>query len=330
VPGAYFAAVSVRRLERRVWAPALAVGLTLGALLPGSQRAPAPSTRPTAEPAPGPLPKPLADGPLVVDDGVTVSRSNGWVRLALPGRPELQLNPLLRFHDRSPERGWTNLTRRRGRPPAWTLSGERRSPLDVRLGWASEDGPRWLELSPTRSGLDLVAWSQLPHPVYSHLNAFSELKVLGPGPFTLRFSPCPDIETQVLPADYPTGRPGRLACFTEDGMLRVLEAASGEKGPFTELAAGPLARGDSLSVTIAHQGKPAWRLTWRDWSAQCSSELSPTAGWGLPQNALEFRLTHEGMILWCTLAATSVGRGWDSVGHAAGAYANRMTVEPLR
>jgi hypothetical protein len=330
IPGIYFVGVSARRQPRRVWAPTLAVGVALGALLPGSQRGPSPSTRPTSEPIPGPLPKPLADGPLVVDDGVTVSRSDGWVRLALADRPELQLNPLLRFHDRSPERGWTNLTRRRGRPPAWPLSGERRSPQDVRLGWAGEDGPRWLKLTPTRSGLQLAAWSQLPHPVYSHLNSFSELQVLGPGPFTLRFSPCPDAEVQVLPADYPTGRPGRLACLTEDGTLRVLEAASGEKGPFTELAAGPLARGDPLSVTVAQRGEPVCRVTWPDWAAQCSTELSPTAGWGLPQNALEFRLTDEGMSLWCTLAATSVGRGWDSVGHAAGAYRNRVTVEPAR
>lgn len=28
--------------------------------------------------------------------------------------------------------------------------------------------------------------------------------------------------------------------------------------------------------------------------------------------------------IWITLAATSVGRGWDCVGHHAGTYRNRM------
>jgi hypothetical protein len=32
--------------------------------------------------------------------------------------------------------------------------------------------------------------------------------------------------------------------------------------------------------------------------------------------------------LFITLAATSVGRGWDSVAHAAGTYRNRIAIEP--
>ncbi len=31
--------------------------------------------------------------------------------------------------------------------------------------------------------------------------------------------------------------------------------------------------------------------------------------------------------IWISLAATSVGRGWDSVGYRAGAYRNRIELE---
>jgi hypothetical protein len=33
--------------------------------------------------------------------------------------------------------------------------------------------------------------------------------------------------------------------------------------------------------------------------------------------------------LFITLAGTSVGRGWDSVGHSPGVYRNRMRIELL-
>jgi len=56
-----------------------------------------------------------------------------------------------------------------------------------------------------------------------------------------------------------------------------------------------------------------------------------TAGWGVPVNAIELiRVGEEKAspaIIFVTPAATSVGRGWDSVGHRAGTYVNRM---PLR
>jgi hypothetical protein len=62
-----------------------------------------------------------------------------------------------------------------------------------------------------------------------------------------------------------------------------------------------------------------------------STELSPTAGWGLPQNAIEFSLSDPNpaspATLFITLASTSVGRGFDSVGHTPGTYRNRMRIQ---
>ena len=81
--------------------------------------------------------------------------------------------------------------------------------------------------------------------------------------------------------------------------------------------------------------RAVWRIDLKDWAKQASHQLSPTAGWGLPENAIEFFLSYNyreaknvGMIFF-TLAGTSVGRGRDSVGHGAGIYRNSMIIETL-
>ena len=58
-----------------------------------------------------------------------------------------------------------------------------------------------------------------------------------------------------------------------------------------------------------------------------------TAGWGVSVNAIEFSRSGdapgEPASIFVTLAGTSVGRGWDCVGHAAGQYQNRMLFEKV-
>ena len=70
------------------------------------------------------------------------------------------------------------------------------------------------------------------------------------------------------------------------------------------------------------------RVVLADWSAQADTTLSPTAGWGVPVNAIEFSLAGDApsspASIFVTLAATSVGRGWDCVGHRPGTYRNRI------
>ena len=70
-----------------------------------------------------------------------------------------------------------------------------------------------------------------------------------------------------------------------------------------------------------------------DWAVQCSKQLSPTGGWGLAENSIEFSLRGEDerqAVFYFTLASTSAGRGFDSVGHRAGIYRNRMKIEFLK
>jgi len=175
------------------------------------------------------------------------------------------------------------------------------------------------------------ATTRLAEPVYSHLNLFSFITAKTEGRLFLSLSPCPSQKIEVLPFDYPVGRPARLAYLGADGIFRIVQASSGEKGPFAELASGALARDEALAITFHEGERPACRVVFRDWAAQASTLLSPSAGWGLPQNAVEFSLDNSSgeAYIYVTLAATSVGRGWDSVGHAAGTYRNRVLVEPL-
>jgi hypothetical protein len=166
------------------------------------------------------------------------------------------------------------------------------------------------------------------------LNAFTRLEVNGHHRLGLRFSPCPELSVEVVHSEYPFGAPARFAYVDAKGTFSVVQASDAEKGPFSTLADGPLARGDELAVTLvdlaAEREDELATIVFLDWSRQVSTELSPTAGWGLPQNALEFGLASSAptstAYIALSLAGTSVGRGWDSVGHQAGVYTNRIEI----
>ncbi|MEM6994089.1 MAG: hypothetical protein AAF721_26485 [Myxococcota bacterium] len=102
------------------------------------------------------------------------------------------------------------------------------------------------------------------------------------------------------------------------------------RAPFTDLCRQALGE-DGLEITIVHGGVDVGVLRFEDWAAQADVGLSPTAGWGVPANAIEFWADDPGshVVLSLSLAATSVGRGWHTVGHAAGVYRNRMRLTPL-
>lgn len=208
-------------------------------------------------------------------------------------------------------------------------------PDDGVLTLSDEGGAVALRLeAPSETELHMDGFVQLDASVHSHLNSYATVTVTGHSRLGLRFSPCPDAIIDFVHADYPFGAPGRFAYLDSSGEFRVVQAADAEKGPFTTLAAGRLERGAALTVTLVELGagvpQPLAAIDLEDWSQQLSTALSPTAGFGVPQNAIEFGLTSAsesstGYVIW-TLAATSVGRGWDTVTHAPGFYRNRMRV----
>jgi hypothetical protein len=245
---------------------------------------------------------------------------------------ELYLWPLLTFYSRSPDRCWTLMAPRQERiRPKRLYQGMRRTENGLYLQY-QDMGKNTLDIVSKDHDriVELDAVCELPHPVYSHLNSFTRLTLKGKEKIFVSFSPCPDKRIEVTTFDYPFGRPARLAYLDASGMFRVVKAGNAEKGPFTTLAEGPLHEEQTLELTLYDGEAPVYRILFEDWARQSSTQLSPSAGWGLPQNAIEFSLDDEDPTLatfYITLASTSVGRGFDSVGHREGIYRNRMKIE---
>lgn len=320
---------------RRAWlamAGLLLTGAVLGAVVVLAQRAPLASTRPSnAE-----LPR--------MDSGwvggaahwknpagnVNVSPNESVVSMECGGL-KLRLEPLLTFLSRSPDRSWSNLA------PAQTNAVPRRL-IELKGAQRSvemvyrDDGTSVLGVFDTGETIDIDAFTLLNHSVFSHLNTYLRVELEGQPGLKVEFSVAPGKPVEILPAEYPTGLPERAAYLTGDNTLHVVEASTGEKGPFKPLLEGKLE--GALGVTLHDAQGPACSIELQDWAPQSSTELSPTAGWGLPQNAIEFRRTGQEPTapaqLIFTLAGTSLGRGWNTVGHGPGVYANHLKIRSLR
>ncbi len=314
-----------------------AVAALFGASLPLAHRPPAPDTRPLNVAMPEIAagrgdPPPAAGGR--VSPRLYIHPGDGSLTVKA-GALTLALQPLLQFLSRSPDGCLTLLAPSALREVTelrMKSSSQDAGRAEIRYG-ADYEAVLAVDPGPDEGPVVLEATARLPRPIYSHLNSFCDLEVSGHRRLSLSFSPCRGRRFEVRPFDYPTGRPLRLAYRDAEGWFRVVEASSGEKGPFRELAKGRLGRSDPLAMTL-HDGETAVaRVVLDDWASQTGTAPSPTAGWGLPVNAIEFSLGGDApgspAGIYFTLAGTSVGRGWDSVGHRAGTYRNRMRVESL-
>jgi hypothetical protein len=272
-------------------------------------------------------------GAVSLAEGVKVDPGDPVVTL-LSGRMTLAVQPVLTFVSRSPDRCWTLFATKAQRDgPARRLVGFERTSDGVKLLHRC-DVESFSQFVWRDDAVGIQSWTTLASPVYSHLNTFTELTISGHRKLAVTFSPCPQARVEFKPFNIQGTNPSRAAYLDADGIFRVVQARTAEKGPFTTLAQGRMDRRDPLTMTLYDQDRAVFEVTLEDWAAQASVQLSPTAGYGLPVNAIEFSLdgdsarTAGGM--WITLAATSVGRGWDTVGHAAGAYSNRARVRVLR
>lgn len=266
-----------------------------------------------------------ADSPLVrIGEAGSLHAGSGEL-MVQAGNLQLRCSPLLTFDRVSPDGFWSILA----------TPNQHVRTLESCLAGAGEwlcrysDGSTLRLLAPTEaSRLELDAATPLEADTYSHLNSYCVLTVSGHTRLAVAFSPDANQVIDVLPADYPTGRPARFAYLVASGKFHVAEATSGEKGPFRDLASGPLARGEPLEIVIYDAGRPTVAIELADWTSQLSTALSPTAGWGVPVGAIEFLRSGNSeasaVEIYITLAATSVGRGWECVGHRAGVYRNRV------
>jgi hypothetical protein len=275
-------------------------------------RVPSPAgTRPLL----GELPAASTDAP---PPGVTVS-GDGVLRLAC-GRGALTLSPLLVFQDASDDGFWPL-----ARTPT-TQKATERPLLEGPLRRAA------LAVSSVDGGVLVDAATLVPRPTASHLSRFTDFAVTGLAAPSATFDATGATRLPLLPSDYPKGRPAHFGALTASGDFVVWRATDAEKGPFTELARGPLARGSPLAFTLFDGDAPQCRLSWLDFAAQADVTLSPTAGEGVPVNVVQFGrpASGEGQVLVITsLAATGIGSGLDTVLYAPGVYRNRVLVEQL-
>jgi hypothetical protein len=209
-----------------------------------------------------------------------------------------------------------------------SLARSAKTPTGFRAAYA-DDGESTLVVHEDATGVDIAAVSALAAPVYAHLSSFTTIYLSFEA--TLSFGPTGATRFPIEPADYPSGRPAKLAYLDDDLDFHVIRARDAEKGPFSELAAGRLGRGEPLILELRPRDDSAGcRLVVTDWSSQVSTERSPSAGWGVSQGSIQFASRLGVGFVVLTLADTGPGRGFDSVGHAAGTYRNQLRVEPLR
>lgn len=311
------------------------VAIAIGCFIPLSQRGAPPGTRPlnlSASPGQA-LETTRAQGSIRLHDHVQVETGHPWVSIAAD-RYALGVQPVLTFVSRSPDRCWTLFAPESLRDgPGRRFTGIAQSGSSLELTY-SDDGESHFRIEAARPAITSIESSTtLGQEVYTHLNTFCELTLIGHSRLFLSFSPCPAWPIEVTYMEYPRGRPERLAYLDSRGEFHVVEACSAEKGPYRELARGRLDPREALTITLLDEERPIFAITLDDWAAQSSVALSPTAGHGLPENAIEFSVAglspSSTASIFITLAATSVGRGYDSVGHAAGTYRNRMRVVRL-
>jgi len=249
--------------------------------------------------APDPSTKPLGTAP-ETDEAVA-----GEVEDVPCGRLLLSVDPLLQFEQASSGRFWSPF-----------------EPDDVRGAIA----PATLQVEVESGGMLIDSARTLTAPVFAHLDRYAMIRVWRAKRLRVRIAPgTPAVD--VLPSDYPSGRPARFLAWSGE-QLTAWEATSAEKGPFHALAQAPLRRGEPVTLELLDGDEPQCRVSLLDFTAQASTELSPTAGWGIPQNAIELLASDTAPVQWIlvTLASTSVGRGFDTVGHAQGTYRNRMRI----
>src|SRR4051794_24149613 len=195
----------------------LGVAAIVGLLFPFSQRAGDARTHPAdvgidlvpadAESRPVLLPV------LPLREDLRVQSSDGTVYLRCRA-VSVDIQPMLTFISCSPDRCWTVFAPRVARvPPRRSLVAMRRQNDAIQL-WYDECDSSALKVTLLDARTSLIdARSHLPRPTFSHLNAFSELTILGHKRLEIAFSPCGEQRFEVTFSDYPRGKPARVGYF---------------------------------------------------------------------------------------------------------------------
>lgn len=302
-----------------------------------AQRAPDPQTRPlytSISPPPArPATLPSDMRTVRLSDAIGIEPSAAVVNIQC-ARVFIGIQPVLSFISRSPDRSWIAFATRTDRNgPLRRLTDFHRDDTTLELRYLDDTETLLKVTIDEPDSVAIESLTHLPKAIYSHLNTFCELTIAGHRKLQVAFSPCPNDRIDITYGEYPDGLPRRCAYLTPGDIFRIVEANSGEKGPFTTLAEGTLHRDEPLKMTFYDEETAICEITFDDFVSQADTTTSPTAGWGLPCNAIEFSLQGDSPTsaagVFISLSGTSVGRGFDTVGHAPGTYRNRMRVRIL-
>ena len=325
--GAALAGLWARQFRHRLrpwWALALAAAI-VGWEFPISQHAPEPSTRPTGV-AFGAAPSGSSDHKLIrLSRDAQLRPADGRV-VVRRGKLVLNVEPMLSFADRSPDGCWTALAHpEKNVATVRTLVARIHDGARSTLFYKDEDASV-LDVSEQGGAIALDSRSRISRPIFSHDNSFAELTVQGHHQLSVAFSPVPDKHIEAAPATAPA----RFAYLDASGIFHLAKADQQKRGPYTELGAGRLGKGEPLVLTLFDDDKPVFRVSLDDFAAQASTDLSPTAGSGIPMNVISLVRGGDAesapVLITFSLAATTVGRGTQTVGYAAGVYRDRITV----
>jgi hypothetical protein len=296
-----------------------------GWVLPPTQRAAEPGTHPNGAPLEEPAPSNVRVGILRLSKDAQLHPDDG--RLVLRQGPlVLTVQPLLGFADRSADRSSIGAEDRI--PTARLVTGLVHQAQHYVLSYKDEDRSL-LDVTLHDGAIELDARSRLAAPIYSHANHFAEITLRGHRKLTVSFSPKPGQRIE-LP---PSGAPVRFAYVDSANVFHLVDARKQNLGPFTEILAAPLPADHALAVVLHDGDRAVFRIDLPDFAGQASTQLSPNAGWGVPENAIELMRggtsDDAAALITFSLAATPVGRGAPSVGHAAGIYRDRLTITPI-
>ena len=240
----------------------------------------------------------------------------------------LSIEPLLKFISTSPDRCWTVLapTKQSIQLSTQTYINDSFPQILRTLYNQSDKTKHILDCHSIQNNLVINAFSLIENDIYSHLNSFCDFTFTSPGKLFISFSPCPKQKIEITQSDYPIGRPARFAYLNEQGLFKVVEATSAEKGPFKTLAEAPIPVDQPFTFSLYADDNLLFIIEMNDCLQQASTQLSPCAGWGIPENAIEFSLAYQQAYIYTTLSGTSIGRGFQSVGHRSGTYRNQLKI----
>lgn len=178
----------------------------------------------------------------------------------------------------------------------------------------------WIELEVDLVGLKLVrvdAGTRLTRPLAVHRATLGWLQFAANGPPRLRWGLLDGFAA--TPPDRAQGAPAELL-VREEQVVRALRARRGQAGPWEVLEQG------RFEDWVAYEDDEArLAVVFPDWAAQAGLAPSPSAGHGLPANAIHCWSVNDRVNLLFDVGSSRVGPGPRATTLPPGIYRDRFS-----